>query len=145
MNLAPTLPDKAVEQARITLTALGDERASDTLVLVRLKLAQHKVSISFLPPPRPAFVEAHKGQIQHVLLTLLINAMQAMPDGGSSVLEIGSIEHAGVQRRLLDLIPLFGSTGHHHIPIIGEGERLVGMITQSDVVAALGRAADPTV
>ena len=38
---------------------------------------------------------------------------------------------------------LFGSTGHHHIPIIGEGERLVGMITQSDLVVALGRAADP--
>lgn len=56
-----------------------------------------------------------------------------------------NVRVAGVQRRLLDLIPLFGSTGHHHIPIIGEGERLVGMITQSDVVAALGRAADPTV
>jgi len=56
-----------------------------------------------------------------------------------------NVRVAGIQRRLLDLIPLFGSTGHHHIPIIGEGERLVGMITQSDVVAALGRAADPTV
>jgi CBS domain-containing membrane protein len=50
---------------------------------------------------------------------------------------------AGMQRPLLDLLPLFGSTGHHHIPIIGEGERLVGMITQSDLVTALGRAADP--
>jgi hypothetical protein len=36
-DLAPVWPDKAVEQARITLTALGDERASDTLVLVRYK------------------------------------------------------------------------------------------------------------
>ena len=52
---------------------------------------------------------------------------------------------AGMQRPLLDLLPLFGSTGHHHIPIIGEGQRLVGMITQSDLVTALGRAADPTV
>lgn len=40
-------------------------------------------------------------------------------------------------RHLADLVPLFGSTGHHHIPVIGEGERLVGIITQSDVVAAL--------
>ena len=31
------MPEKAVEQARITLTALGDERASDTLVVVRYK------------------------------------------------------------------------------------------------------------
>lgn len=42
-------------------------------------------------------------------------------------------------RHLADLIPLFGSTGHHHIPVVGEGDRLVGMITQSDVVAALCR------
>ena len=41
-------------------------------------------------------------------------------------------------RPLADLVPLFGSTGHHHVPVIGEGERLVGIITQSDVVAALG-------
>lgn len=48
-----------------------------------------------------------------------------------------------MDRHLVDLVPLFGSTGHHHIPIIGDGERLVGIITQSDLVAALGRAADP--
>jgi hypothetical protein len=38
-DLAPAWPDKAVEQARITLKALGDDRASDTLVLVRYKSA----------------------------------------------------------------------------------------------------------
>jgi hypothetical protein len=36
-ELAPTWPDKAVEQARITLTTLGDDRASDALVVVRYK------------------------------------------------------------------------------------------------------------
>jgi CBS domain-containing membrane protein len=54
-----------------------------------------------------------------------------------------NVQVAGMQRHLVDLVPLFGTTGHHHIPIIGEGERLVGIITQSDLVAALGRAADP--
>ncbi|MEO8057771.1 MAG: HPP family protein [Burkholderiales bacterium] len=47
---------------------------------------------------------------------------------------------ASVNRHLAELIPLFGSTGHHHIPVIGEGDRLVGIITQSDVVAALSRS-----
>ena len=56
-----------------------------------------------------------------------------------------NVRVAGMQRHLVDLVPLFGSTGHHHIPIVGEGERLVGMITQSDLVTALGRAADPAV
>jgi len=54
-----------------------------------------------------------------------------------------NVRVAGEKRRLVELLALFGSTGHHHIPIIGEGERLVGMITQSDLVAALGRAANP--
>lgn len=55
-----------------------------------------------------------------------------------------NVRVAGMHRRLVELVPLFGSTGHHHIPIIGEGGRLVGIITQSDVIAALGRAADPS-
>ncbi|MDZ4146607.1 MAG: CBS domain-containing protein [Burkholderiales bacterium] len=42
-----------------------------------------------------------------------------------------------MRRHLADLIPLFGSTGHHHIPVVGDGGTLVGMITQSDLVAAL--------
>lgn len=46
---------------------------------------------------------------------------------------------AGVDRHLAELIPLFGSTGHHHIPIVDANDRLVGMVTQSDVVAALSR------
>jgi len=44
---------------------------------------------------------------------------------------------ASGDRHLVELIPLFGSTGHHHIPIVDAGGRLVGIITQSDVMAAL--------
>lgn len=44
-------------------------------------------------------------------------------------------------RPLAELVPLFSSSGHHHIPVIGPGNRLVGMLTQSDVVAALMRGA----
>lgn len=54
-----------------------------------------------------------------------------------------NVRVARMDRHLVDLVPLFGSSGHHHIPIVGDGERLVGMITQSDLVAALGRAVDP--
>ena len=46
---------------------------------------------------------------------------------------------AKVDRHLVELIPLFGSSGHHHIPIIDAAGCLVGIITQSDVVAALCR------
>ncbi|MDB5966215.1 MAG: hypothetical protein JWQ72_2715 [Polaromonas sp.] len=55
-----------------------------------------------------------------------------------------SVRVASVGRPLADLIPLFGETGHHHLPVIDDGQRIVGMITQSDVVAALGRLANPS-
>lgn len=42
---------------------------------------------------------------------------------------------------LIDLVPLFSEGGHHHIPIINGEQRLVGVITQSDLVGALYRAA----
>jgi CBS domain-containing membrane protein len=54
-----------------------------------------------------------------------------------------NVQVSSMERHLVELLPLFGSTGHHHIPIIDEGEHLVGMIIPSDLVAALGRAADP--
>lgn len=42
-------------------------------------------------------------------------------------------------RPIGDLLPLFSSTGHHHVPVIDGERRLVGMITQSDVVRALAK------
>ncbi|ANH69672.1 HPP family protein [Mitsuaria sp. 7] len=46
---------------------------------------------------------------------------------------------ASADRPLADLVPLFAATGHHHIPIVGEEARLVGILTQSDLVSALAR------
>jgi len=46
---------------------------------------------------------------------------------------------ASVDRPISELVPLFAATGHHHIPIIDAQRRLVGIITQSDLVAALCR------
>jgi len=48
---------------------------------------------------------------------------------------------ASTDRPLADLLPLFATEGHHHIPVIGERNRLVGILTQTDVVAALLREA----
>jgi len=47
---------------------------------------------------------------------------------------------ARADRPLVDLVPLFGSTGHHHVPIVDEDQRLVGILTQSDLVAAVFKA-----
>jgi CBS domain-containing membrane protein len=46
-------------------------------------------------------------------------------------------------RPIGDLLPLFASTGHHHVPVIDAEQRLIGIITQSDVIRALARQDDP--
>ena len=47
---------------------------------------------------------------------------------------------ASSDRHVIELVPLFSEGGHHHIPIIDAERRLVGIITQSDLVRALYRA-----
>ena len=54
----------------------------DTLRLVRLKLHQSKIEITYHPAPQPLLVEVNKGQIQQVMLNLILNATQVMPAGG---------------------------------------------------------------
>lgn len=81
---------------------------TDTLVLVRLKFAQSKVTTEFEPPTRPMFVNAHKGQISQVLLNLLINATQAMPEGGRITLTPSVEERPGASFAILDIT----DTGH---------------------------------
>ncbi len=45
---------------------------------------------------------------------------------------------------IVELVPLLSERGLHHIPIVNAEERLVGMVTQSDLIAALyaGSVAD---
>ena len=66
----------------------------DTLVLIRLKLSQGKVQLHFSPPHEALVVDVHKGQLQQVLINLLFNATQAMPEGGSITVVCHSEERA---------------------------------------------------
>jgi signal transduction histidine kinase len=65
-------------QSRWSLGALIDE----SLRLIRLKLEQSKVTVEFHAPVTPLLVDANKGQLQQVVLNLVLNAIQAMPNGG---------------------------------------------------------------
>jgi signal transduction histidine kinase len=60
-----------------------DTLVRETCQLLRLKLHQARVHLDCHPPERAIVVDCHKGQIQQVLLNVILNATQAMPDGGS--------------------------------------------------------------
>ncbi len=46
---------------------------------------------------------------------------------------------ASIHTHIVELVPLLSDAGMHHIPIVDDERRLAGMVTQSDLVAALYR------
>jgi signal transduction histidine kinase len=84
------------------------EIIGDTVLLIRLKLAQGKIHLRFEPPAAPLVVEGHKGQLQQVLLNLLLNAMQVMPEGGEITIRCDAGDRGGLPVAVIDI----ADTGH---------------------------------
>jgi signal transduction histidine kinase len=66
----------------------------DVLVLLEREMMKYRVQVEreFAPVPR---VSANPGQLQQVLLNLMVNARQAMPSGGRLILRIAHDEATG--------------------------------------------------
>lgn len=47
------------------------------------------------------------------------------------------VKRAYVDTPIVELVPLMANSGLHHIPVLDREDRLAGMVTQSDVIAAL--------
>jgi signal transduction histidine kinase len=76
---------------------------ADTLVLVRPKLAQAQVQFHFEPSQATLVVDAHKGQIQQVLLNLIFNATEAMSGGGELTLTVSADARGSAQFAMIDV------------------------------------------
>lgn len=76
-----------------------DELIQDTLLLVRLKMQQHRIILNHQRVDFPASINGNKGQLQQVFLNLIINAAEAMPDGGTLTIH-SSIEGEADEERL---------------------------------------------
>jgi len=44
-----------------------------------------------------------------------------------------------MERPIADLVPLLADRGIHHLPVVDGEQRLVGVVSQSDLIAALYR------
>ena len=89
---------------------------------------------------RLATLEMHEGMGQR--LRSLVLGRPKRPERvqglmSSPVLQVQADQHVMV------LVPLFSDAGHHHIPVVDDAQRLVGIITQSDLVKTLAAAVTP--
>lgn len=70
------------------------EIIGDTLVLLKAKLAQARVQVHYEAPDPSRAVEGNKGQLQQVLLNVILNSVQAMPQGGELTIRCASAKGA---------------------------------------------------
>ncbi len=55
----------------------------DAMTLVRLKLAQKSIHLTYKPAPETVAVSGNRGQLQQIFLNLFLNAYEAVPEGGT--------------------------------------------------------------
>lgn len=75
-----------------------DELISDTLLLVRLKMSQQRIELGHQKLEQPLEIYGNKGQLQQVFLNLILNASEAMPNGGSLTISTNIEDVSGNQR-----------------------------------------------
>jgi len=131
----------AAERLWSTLMCRDIMTPDPMVVDVRLSLAQalghmKRLNIKALPVVDPA------GHVMGIITqTDLLRSAQADALNFEH-LRVGQVmtrqvRVASADSHALDLLPLFSSAGHHHLPIIDEHKRLVGILTQTDLVRAL--------
>lgn len=98
--------------ARYDLNIIVEE----TLHLIRLKLSQNGVKLSFKPYPQRLIVDVNKGQMQQAVLNLAMNSLHAMQDGGSLEISIEKGKEGGTEAAAC----LVTDSGHGIAPEIAE-------------------------
>lgn len=79
------------------------EILDDTLVLLRAKLDQASVQLHYAAPGGSLAVDANKGQLQQVILNLVLNSLHAMPHGGDLTISCSGDGATGARMVHLDI------------------------------------------
>lgn len=86
---------------------------------------------------RLANLEVHEGLGKR--LRTLVMGRTGQPKVAGDIMS-SQVQVAQADQHLMELVPLFSHGGHHHIPIVDVQQRLVGIVTQTDLVRALAAA-----
>lgn len=86
---------------------------------------------------RLANLDMHEGLGQR--LRTLVMGRTGQPQNVGEIMS-HPVQVAHVGQHAMNLVPLFSQGGHHHIPIVESEGRLVGVITQTDLVRTLAAA-----
>jgi len=112
-----------------------DELLEDTCLLVRHKMRQQNIQLERRPLRPPSEVSGNKGQLQQVFLNLILNAAEAMPEGGSLAIAPALAEERGRPMVAID----FEDTGAG-IPPDMLDKLFDSFLTNKDQGAGLGLA-----
>ena len=80
-----------------------DDIIRETCLLLRLKLNQARIHMHYEPSELPIVIDCNKGQIQQVLLNVILNATHAMPEGGSITIRSRKQVGAGPITAVIDI------------------------------------------
>jgi signal transduction histidine kinase len=81
------------------------EVVTQALDLVRVRARQQGVEPTFAPPEQPVTGHVDRGQLCTVLVNLLLNALDAMPQGGRLEIELDGRPGEGIRLRVADTGP----------------------------------------
>lgn len=85
----PTSSDREPTDIHLALKRVID--------LMSQKLEANKIEVSLLCDPNLPFISTVKDQIQQVFLNLIVNAIEAMPDGGKLEITVKSLPKKGIE------------------------------------------------
>jgi PAS domain S-box-containing protein len=88
----------------------------ENLTTMLLRMVGDSISVSFLPTTPIGSIKADPGQIEQILMNLMVNARDSMPDGGEIIIKTG---HAELDERYVSRHAGF-RTGEHVVLTVSD-------------------------